>query len=259
MKSKIINSYQILGCKVSDCTTDQLNDYILSIVQQNKKEMVLNVNINCINLAQKNQWLKDLLNKTNIVFCDGDGVRIGAKIKGIHIPEKITYNRWIWQLAELSAKNKLSWFLFGGKDEVVKESSTILSNKYLGLNISGYHSGYFDFSKDSKEIIEQINKAKPNILVLGMGMPRQEKWIIKNFDKLDVNIVLTGGAVFDYITGKAKMTPDFYYKYKIEWLYRFINDPVRLFSRYILGNPVFLFRVLLEKLKIRNYNVSASV
>ncbi len=254
MTSNNINSYQILGCKVSDCTSQQLNDYILSIIEQGKKEIVLNVNVNCINLAQEHIWLKKLLNDTNIVFCDGDGVRLGASILGIHLPEKITYNRWIWELADLSSKNGISWFLFGGKDGVVKESKIILSKKYAGLNISGYHPGYFDFSKDSKEIIEKINKVKPNILVLGMGMPRQEKWIVENIDKLDVNIILTGGAVFDYIAGNAKMTPDFYYKYKLEWLYRFVQEPKRLFGRYIIGNPLFIYRVFKEKIGITKYD-----
>ena len=252
---KNIKSYKILGCRVSDCTAIELNEYILNIVRNNLKEPILNVNINCINLAQKNSWLKTFLNDTNIVFCDGDGVRLGARIKGIDIPEKITYNRWIWQLANVSIDNNLSWYLFGGKDDIIKQSKEVLKVRYPELNVKGYRSGYFDFKNDTPEIIDEINRHKPNILVLGMGMPLQEKWIIENLDKINVNVVLTGGAVFDYISGNAKMTPDFYFNYKIEWLYRLMNDPIRLFNRYIIGNPLFLFRVILEKYRIFNYNV----
>ena len=122
--------------------------------------------------------------------------------------------------------------------------------KFGSGNAVGCH---FDDKKDSEKIIKQINKVRPNILILGMGMPKQEIWIMDNIDKLDVNIILTGGAVFDYVSGKAKMTPDFYYKYKIEWLYRFIQEPKRLFNRYIIGNPLFLTRIFLEKFKIINY------
>ena len=98
-----MESATILGCKISIITLSELNNYIISKVKDNVKEAVLNVNINCINLAQKYGWIKDLLNNTNIVFCDGDGVRLGAAIMGINIPEKITYNRWIWKLADISS------------------------------------------------------------------------------------------------------------------------------------------------------------
>ena len=249
-----MDSIKLLGCKVSKVTTDELNNYILSKIKDDKKEAILNVNINCINLAQKHQWLKLMLFNTNVVFCDGDGVRLGAKLIGSELPEKITYNRWIWSLSHLCCENNLSLYLFGSKSDVIKLSVDKLLDRFPNLNILGFRSGYFDDRKDNSTIISEINNLKPNILILGMGMPKQEKWLLDNIDKLDVNIILTGGAVFDYVSGLAKLTPNFFYKYKIEWLYRFIQEPKRLFNRYIIGNPLFILRILLEKYKIINYN-----
>lgn len=250
-----MESTKILGCKVSLITMAELNSYIISKVKHNLKEAILNVNINCINLAQKHTWLKQVLNQTDIVFCDGDGVRLGASILGVNLPEKITYNRWIWDLAQISVDNNMSWYLFGSSENVIARSKEVLSKKFNDLNIIGFRSGYFNETLDNKDIIKEINTLKPNILILGMGMPKQEKWLFENIDKLDVNIILTGGAVFDYVSGNTKMTPNFYYKYKIEWLYRFIQEPRRLFKRYIIGNPLFILRVLLSKYKLIKYNV----
>lgn len=237
----------VLGVSISNLSKEELNSKILKVASQNDKEMFLNVNIHAMNIAYSNSWFKDMLNAAYVNFCDGDGVRLGARIVGSKIKEKITYNRWIWDLASFSEKHSLSWFMLGSKPGVIDKCNSILKEKYPKLNINGYHHGFVKDSHVNEQVVEKIKKNKPNILILGMGMPLQEKWLKENFDNLEFNVALTGGAVFDYISGKAKMTPNIFYQLKMEWFYRFLQEPKRLFNRYFIGNPLFLIRIFKSK------------
>jgi N-acetylglucosaminyldiphosphoundecaprenol N-acetyl-beta-D-mannosaminyltransferase len=234
----------LLGIQISCCTKEALNSYIKDVIANHRKEMILNVNVNCMNLAYRNRALKEILNGSYLVFCDGDGIRLAAKALRLNIPEKITYNRWIWDLAKLSIKNAFSWYLIGSEESVIAKAVSVLNCHYPDLDIKGFHSGFFCSDSDLRKTIDEINRVSPDILIMGMGMPQQEFWLANHFKDLSINIALTGGAVFDYVSGKAKMTPDLFYKLKLEWLFRFICEPKRLFNRYIIGNPLFLIRLI---------------
>ncbi|WP_422361170.1 WecB/TagA/CpsF family glycosyltransferase [Reichenbachiella sp.] len=233
---------------ITNITSSELNHHIKMSCDDNRKELILNVNVHAMNIAYEQKWFKDLLNGAYINFCDGDGVRIGAKILGKNIIEKITYNRWIWELAEYSSKNGLSWYTVGSEQHVMEKAIAVMREQFPDLKIVGHHHGYLSNKETEKDLVIDIKKKSPNILILGMGMPLQEKWIRKNIRELNFNVALTGGATFEYIAGTAKMTPDIFYRLKLEWFYRFIKDPKRLFKRYFIGNPLFFWRIFREKI-----------
>ncbi len=238
----------LLGIKISNVTCQELDQHILNYSRENKKGMFLNVNIYAMNFAHRYAWFRELLNSSPIVFCDGDGVRFGARILGMNIKEKITYNRWVWQLLELCAEHRLSIYFLGAAPASIDKSVQKIHSLYPKLQIKGYHHGYISTESESKSIINEINVLRPNVLLVGMGMPIQERWLKDNFHVLQINVALTGGAVFDYISGVAKMTPDLFYNFHLEWLYRWLHEPQRLFFRYAIGNPWFLLRVLKAKI-----------
>lgn len=242
----------LLGVNVSNLRKEQLNEAIKEIIEADEKKTILNVNIHGMNIAYQNEWYRNLLNSAFINFCDGDGVRLGAKILGRTIHEKITYNRWIWDLAAFSERHDFSWYMLGSKPGIVDKCREILISKYPKLNICGYHHGYLDKSGVNQAVVSELKEKSPNILILGMGMPLQEEWLIKNIHEINYNVVLTGGAVFDYTSGEAKMTPKIFYDLKLEWFYRFWHEPKRLFRRYFVGNPLFMYRVLREKILRRS-------
>lgn len=244
----------LLGVDIDNLTSDELGDSIISFIRSGAKAKILNVNIHCMNLAYKLPWLRKMLNESEIVFCDGDGVRLGAKLQGKKIKEKITYNRWIWKLLEIAEKDQFSVYLIGSQTAVIEKTVEVLHSRYPAIQIAGSRDGFFRDREDLDQTIENIKRVKPNILILGMGMPLQEKWILENDNNLSYNVVLTGGAVFDYMSGYASMTPDWAYHLKLEWFYRFIHEPRRLFSRYIIGNPLFILRVLGERVGLIRIN-----
>lgn len=239
----------IMDIGVSNLTSQELNEAIYNFILRRQKSWVLNVNIHAMNLAHEFYWFKDMLSSAPIVFCDGDGVRLGAKLLGIHIKEKITYNQWIWIFAKWSEDRAISWYLIGSTDVAINKSVMKLKSLYPSLNIKGYRNGFFKSQEDVQSTREDINLKKPDVLILGMGMPAQESWLIHNWDQVDAIVALTGGAVFDYISGKAKMTPAIFYQLKLEWFYRFLHEPKRLFKRYFIGNFSFMYRILTFKVK----------
>ncbi len=125
-----------------------------------------------------------------------------------------------------------------------------LRERYPDLEISGVHHGYFDHSAGgaaSEEVVEEINASAPDILLVGLGMPLQERWLMENIDRLDVGVALTGGAVFDYASGRLRRGPRLLTDNGFEWLARLLLEPRRLWRRYLLGNPLFLLRVLRQR------------
>ena len=244
----IINSEQnkvnILGLNISKITIDGLHRIIYNYIKNNDKKYILYVNVHAVNLSYKYLWFKNFLNTSDILFCDGDGVRLASKLIKNEIPQKITYDRWLWQLSQYCIENDFSMYFLGSKEGVALKAKQNILKKYTKLNITGCHHGYFNKNNDeNKDIIKKINLLRPNILIVGMGMPIQEKWVMNNINDLDVNVVLTGGACFDYVAGFAKRAPKWMLNINLEWFYRFINEPKRLFKRYIIGNPLFFWRI----------------
>lgn len=242
---------KILGVTVHPVTVPQLHQQLSAYISNDAHALVLNVNVNCLNLAMKHHWLHQFLNRAELVFCDGVGVVLGAKILGHHIPQRITYADWLWQLAAFAEASGFSLYFLGGRPGVAKKAATQLWQRFPDLNIIGVQHGYFNSKRghpDNDAVITHINALKPHILVLGMGMPLQERWLMENWNSVHSNIALTGGAVFDYISGDLKRGPRWMTDNGLEWLARLLIEPGRLWRRYVVGNPLFLWRVIKQRM-----------
>lgn len=246
----ITNTIDILGVSVHPCTVQELHQEIKALIDEDAHALILNVNVHCLNLAYEQPWLRDFLNTAEVNFCDGAGVILGARILGEEIPERITYAEWTWEIAEFSEANKFTLFFLGAEPGVAEAAAVQLQERYPNLQIVGIHHGYFDKTTDSPEnqaVIQEINAAKPNILLLGFGMPLQEKWLMENWSEIDANIALTGGAVFDYISGELRRAPKWVTDSGFEWLGRLAIEPHRLWRRYLVGNPYFMWRITKQR------------
>lgn len=148
------------------------------------------------------------------------------------------------------AANK-SWRIFylGSKPGVAEQGAVILRRKFPGLKIACSH-GYFDTSEESEEnltVIKAINDYKPHVLMVGMGMPRQEHWISQNLERIQPNAILTSGACLDYVAGAIPTPPRWMGRMGLEWLYRLLTEPTRLWRRYLL-EPWFLGTLFLREI-----------
>lgn len=233
-------------------TVGELHAEIGDYIRQAGHALILNANVHCLNLAYRDKELRDLLNGAEIVFCDGAGVMLAARILGRRLPERITYADWMWQLAAFSASEAFSLYFLGGRPGVARKAAERLGERHPELRVAGIHHGHFDHgpgSPENEKIIREINAAAPDILVLGFGMPLQERWLARNWERVDARVALTGGAVFDYVSGGLRRGPRVLTDNGFEWLARLLVEPGRLWRRYLLGNPLFLARVLRQRLE----------
>ncbi|MCA1739969.1 MAG: WecB/TagA/CpsF family glycosyltransferase [Actinobacteria bacterium] len=245
---------EILGVGVDSISADGLRAEILRMVRGGEHALVLHVNVHGLNLAYRRPWLHRLFNSASVVFCDGYGVVLAAKILGHTGLQRFTYADEMWRLAEFAEAKGLSLFFLGARPGVAEKAAARLKEKTPSLRIVGVHHGYFDRTAGSPEneaVLREINVAKPDILVVGFGMPLQELWLKENWKRLDAGVAITLGAIFDYVSGELRRGPRFLTDNGFEWLARLLIEPRRLWRRYVVGNPIFLARVLKQRL-IRN-------
>ena len=242
---------EILGVGVDRVSADELRAEILRMVRGGEHALVLHVNVHGLNLGYRRPWLRDLFNSASIVFCDGYGVVLAGKILGHTGLQRFTFADEMWRLVEFAEANGLSLFFLGARPGVAEKASARLKEKAPGLKITGVHHGYFDRTPEGAEneaVLRKINAASPDILVVGFGMPLQELWLKENWDRLNARVAITLGAIFDYVSGELRRGPPLLTDNGFEWLARLLIEPRRLWRRYVVGNPLFLARVLKQRL-----------
>ncbi len=242
-----MDNVNVLGVHVARLTTAQLNEQIRN---DGSKRVLAYVNVHALNLARRDDRFRNFLNSADIAYCDGEGVRLGARILGKTLPPRTVLTYWIWEICALCQEHKRSLFLLGGPAPTVDEAARKLQVRYPALRIAGWHHGYFDHTgRESEEVVRAINDAAPDILFVGFGMPLQERWIEENMGKLNVNMILPSGSMVEYVAGRRSAAPEWMANHGMEWLFRLAQEPMRLWKRYVIGNPLFLARVLMQRMQ----------
>jgi N-acetylglucosaminyldiphosphoundecaprenol N-acetyl-beta-D-mannosaminyltransferase len=248
IKDNLKNQVEILGIKIDNVSVDDILNFIETSLNERKKILITYVNIHAVNLAHKYNWFQEFINHSDLVFCDGFGIILGAKVIGQKLEYRSSPPDWIANLCELAEIRGWRIFFLGSELKIVNAAAGKLIQKFPNLTIN-VHDGYFShFGKESEMVIDQINAAKTDILLVGMGMPLQEMWIMENYKKLNVNLILPVGAMFDYVSEATIRGPIWLTNNGFEWLSRLIIEPKRLWRRYIIGNPLFFLRLLKAKL-----------
>ena len=234
-------AFELCGVAIHAISRLQIQQWILSKANSKCPATAMYVNAHAINLAQSDDAFRTALRQADIVFCDGFGVRLGAKLLGYPLPERFTLPDWIEDLARLFAQNQYSMFFLGGRPGVAEQAKCKLEHLVPNLQIEAQH-GYFE-SDETEAIVARINAARPQLLLVGMGMPMQELWVQANAHLLTAHVIITVGALFDYMAGAVPRGPRWLTDHGLEWLSRLWFEPKRLWRRYILGNPQFVWLV----------------
>ncbi len=242
---------EILGMKVQSHSQEEINEAIGRIVRAEGHVVIPNINIQFANLAQRLPWLREFFNSAPINFCDGVGIQLGARLLGCRIKERFTPPDWFDSLAEYCRAAGISLYFLGGRPGIAAGAAEVLVSRFPGLVIAGVHHGYFNKNRQSSEnarVVAAINRCRPDILLVAFGMPLQEEWLAQNWEHIDAHVALTGGAVFDYISGRVRRPPAWLRRCGCEWLGRLLVEPRRLWKRYLIGNPLFLLRIVRSRL-----------
>jgi len=245
----------VLGVGIESLTLPDLLDEVSYLVATGGRHTIMYANVHVLNTAYSDPELRSILNAVNVVYCDGFGVVLGAKLLGHRLPGRMTGADWIFPFCEHCAAHGYRLYFLGSRPGVAGRAAEDLSAHYAGLRIVGTHHGYIR-DEVAGETIAAINAARPDIVLVGMGTPMQEKWVAAHRPELDAPVCWTVGALFDYVAEVVPRGPRWMLDHGLEWLYRLYVEPRRLGRRYVVGNPLFLLRVLQQRLSGRRFTES---
>lgn len=232
------------GIKINFAGYAEILNNICNAAEGSGKKIFGYANVNSFNLCYKYPELKNYLNSFDIIHPDGTGIRMGVKFlnKNIKLPERLSGSDFYPLLINKAIKNKYSFYFFGHDNKTLGKIPVLNPE----LIIKGYSEGY---NFKDEDIISDINSANPDILIIGLGTPKQEEWVYKYSSQLNCRVILIVGDGIKVFAGNKKRGPVFMQKAGLEWLYRFITNPVKYFGRYIIGNPLFLYRIFMLKMR----------
>lgn len=241
---------ELLGVDVYPLTMEELNDTIERAVTRCTKTVVANHNLHSIYLYHREPAMRAFFALPQVLpHIDGMPLVLLARLLGhpVRRKQRVTYMDWIDPLMRFAQRRKLRVFYLGGKPEVARTGTELMRDRYRGLEFVAQH-GYFDATPGSEENrlrLRQIDDFETNILVVGMGMPRQEIWTGENLPDIEANAILMAGGCLDYLTGNVPTPPRWLGQIGLEWSYRLVSQPRRLARRY-LWEPWALLPLLLR-------------
>lgn len=240
------NTVRILGIDIDNITIDEAGEKTKELIETSNKscKIIVAPNTEFIMMAQKDEEFYNILKNAELATPDSVGVMIGGKLQKKPFKQRIPGQAYFRKILEIGEKENWTFYLLGGKDDVPKIAAENLKKIYPNINIVGYHEGFFEVDGEEK-VIQEINKLKPNVLFVAMGAPIQEKWIDKYKNDLKVDVAAGQGGTFDYEAGKIKRAPKIVQKLCIEWLWRLILQPARIFRMIVL--PIYLFKITFTK------------
>lgn len=205
-------------------------------------------NVHAMNLAHRDPGFRAALQTADLVFCDGYGVKWGARLAGVKIPHRLTPPDWIDAFAAATAAAGQSVYALGDEPGVAGAFQNLLADRHSGYRAAGSHHGFFG-PHEEDAVIDQINASGAVHLLVGMGMPRQELWLVANAHRLRPRVLIPVGALFRWYAGLERRAPRWLTDSGLEWAARLARHPVRHFRRYMLGNPAFMLRVIASRLR----------
>ncbi len=248
----------VLGCPVDQMTLDDCVAYFEQIIAQRQPCHIIVVNAAKIVKARIDKELQQIITDADVIGADGVPVVWASKLLGQPLPGRVNGTDLMDRLFEVSAEKDYRVYLLGARQDIITNTVKNLKQHYPRLNIVGYRNGYFDSLQDEEHAVLDINSAQPDILLLGMGTPMKEKWVRRHKSTLRVPIIHGVGGSFDIVGGLTKRAPKWMQDYGLEWFYRFLQEPRRMWRRYLVTNSVFIWLVfrawISHRLKRRGTN-----
>lgn len=230
---------KFMNTEIDNLTMKETLDEIDKLILKNDKSYVVTPNVDHIVMLETDVELKNIYRDASLILADGKPLLWISKWYKTPIKEKISGSDLFPLLCEMAAKKGYSMFFLGAAEGVAAKAAENLKKKYNGLEIVGTYSPPYGFEKDeieSEKIIDMVKEAHPDILILGLGSPKQEKFVYHYCKDLGIPISLGLGASLDFEAGNIRRAPKWMSNHGLEWLYRLIKEPKRMFKRYIIDD-----------------------
>lgn len=236
---------RILGVPFADITSEEAVSRAVSCLKGNGKSIIYTPNPEMVMEARKNKEFMEILNSSTMNVPDGIGIVYGSRFTKNPIKHRVAGYDLVQGIFDKMKDMGKTVYFFGGAPGVTDTAKEVMEAKYKGLKVVGTANGYFDKERE-KEIIAEINELKPDLLLVGIGFPKQEKWIYDHIKELNVKLAIGVGGSFDVMSGNVKRAPQFFIDHGLEWFYRLITQP----SRFVRMLQLPLFMLVVIKTKI---------
>lgn len=236
------NTIQLFGVHMNPWTMEQTVREIDRRIQAELFTQHVVVNVAKIVHMQEDIQLKRAVERCDIVNIDGAGVVFGGRILGYSIPERVAGIDLFFRLLEYAEQSGKSVFFLGAKPEVIEPAVYNIRRKYPALNVAGFHHGYF--WEEEEAVVSTIRSLGVDLLFVGISSPMKEQFIDKWSDQLAVKFAMGVGGTFDIVAGKVRRAPEWMQSSGLEWLYRIIQEPRRMFMRYLTTNSAFAWMLI---------------
>jgi exopolysaccharide biosynthesis WecB/TagA/CpsF family protein len=213
-------------------TLNEFTGYIFNDVKFSplQKKIITHINLRNYYYLNKDRLLKEWIRKNCIIVLDGIGLKLGFWLKGFGLVKDLNGTDLFPLFMNEIIKKQLSIFLFGSEENVIKQAEINIRKTYPGIIINGVQNGYYPPEKET-DILKQINSSNADILIIGKGFPLQEEFVSKYKNDLNIKLIWNAGGLFDYLSGSKPRAPYFLRKLRLEWLFRFLLEPARMFRR----------------------------
>ncbi|MCK8816001.1 WecB/TagA/CpsF family glycosyltransferase [Natroniella sulfidigena] len=239
------DNVEILGVKINNLTFQEALSRIESFLESDQANLIVTPNPEMIIRANYDRQLKEILNSAELALADGVGLLLAAKMLGTELKERITGVGLVQRLLKLGSQRGLRFYFLGAEPGIAAQAKKNLQQQYPQLMIKTHH-GYLDRKLEEK-VIAEIEANQIDVLLVGMGVPLQEKWLNKHLTSLQVPVGIGVGGVFDVLAGKKKRAPVVMQKFGLEWFFRLLQEPSR--AGRMVAIPEFVLKVLRQRLK----------
>jgi N-acetylglucosaminyldiphosphoundecaprenol N-acetyl-beta-D-mannosaminyltransferase len=242
----------ILGVQVSSFSNKEMLDIFTHCIESNQKTQVAITPVNSVLAALKNQEVMQVYNNAEIVLCDSVPMQWSSRFLGTPIKERITGLDVLPDLVHLCAKKNFSIFLLGASPGVGAQLQKVILDKYPNCRVLGVYVPPFMqvFSpEENSKMLEAVNAAAPDVLLVSLTAPKQDIWIAQNKAQLNASLLVGIGGAFEVMAGLVKRSPKWVQVAGLEWFYRFLQEPKRLFRRYFIEAPQFIPLIIKQKWK----------
>lgn len=251
MKNQYKKRIKIFGTVIDNILLEELFDKVDYLIKYQKKGYIVTPNVDHLVKLKNDEYFNEIYDNAYLRLNDSVIIKRAALILGEKMAPKMSGSDLLPIISKYASQKKYTLYFLGGREGVAKTAAEKLKEKYPKLNVIGYYSPPFGFEKDQKEIrkiVSQINQCAPDILFVGLGAPKQEKFAYETIGQLDTNAIFCTGAAFDFQADNVKRAPILFQKLGLEWFYRFLKEPRRLFKRYFIDDLKF-FKIFLEELR----------
>lgn len=232
-----LETYALLNAKVNPIVPEGILETVVATLQDKQKLVIGNHNLHSLYLCEKDKKFRTYYEKfVDFTYIDGMPIILAGRLCGMPFErrQRVTLLDLVYDFLDVAAEKNWRIYWLGGVPEVSKLGGETLRERIPSLQLDTHH-GYFDLdSRDNDQVVEEINASNADVLMIGMGMPRQEHWILANYDRLNVPVLWPCGATLDYIAGAIPTPPRWMGRVGLEWFYRLVSEPRRLSHRYLV-------------------------